>query len=96
MSDPTRNVVELKDGDIVAIDWNYHAVHDAIDVYAPSEVVAHSSVNELQETSDSTFALASGLSKFLEEEKLDDYTCPKCRGEPPTAKADTGRFTNAY
>jgi hypothetical protein len=80
-------LVTLSEGESFSVDWNYFSFLENVDPSASCHIAVHSSVNDLCDTGTSAFSLGTCLDKFMEEEHMDDFTCPKCRGEPRTSAA---------
>ena len=57
----------------------------------------HRSVTDIQgEDVLETFSLHKCLMKFMEKETLDDYVCPKCKGQPVTSSHDVARDADSW
>jgi ubiquitin C-terminal hydrolase len=73
------NIMNLKDGESIAIDWHFIVFEELLNTKLASEVRKHQSVLNKNKIEERVLPFSKCLEKFIEDEKLEDIICPKCK-----------------
>jgi hypothetical protein len=76
----SNHMIELRDGESVAIDWHVAVYEELLKKEIMQRVVPHGSLTaERQRINSQRIPLSKCLEKFSESERLDDVVCPRCK-----------------